>query len=134
MPISQSADEGPEFGYGKGRRPLWNARDRDAEQIRRLLRRAGCKEFGQKHRNGDRGGFVVEGGGKPFHVACAMYTQDHSKVVREIARYWQTLTTAGCRIEPDPQGDSAVWEVWLPSEPVSHATRTILVRRLLGRR
>jgi hypothetical protein len=31
----------PEFGYGKGGRPLWSLRDRDAEQIRAVLRRAG---------------------------------------------------------------------------------------------
>ncbi|MBG0823556.1 hypothetical protein HS048_22790 [Planomonospora sp. ID91781] len=53
----------PEFGYGAGLRPLWTARDRDAEAIRAVLRTAGRREFSQRH-----GGFVVEGGGdgQPF--------------------------------------------------------------------
>ncbi|MEU5869161.1 hypothetical protein OIE67_20085 [Nonomuraea fuscirosea] len=62
------SDDKPEFGYGAGGRPLWTARDRDAEVIRTVLRKAGRREFSERH-----GGFVVEGGGdgRPFHVACA---------------------------------------------------------------
>ncbi|MBB4936822.1 hypothetical protein FHR32_001127 [Streptosporangium album] len=30
-----------EFGYGEGRRPLWTMRDRDAEAVRKALRKAG---------------------------------------------------------------------------------------------
>jgi hypothetical protein len=52
------SDNKPEFGYGAGGRPLWTARDRDAEAIRAVLRTAGRREFSQH-----RGGFVVEGGG-----------------------------------------------------------------------
>jgi hypothetical protein len=51
------SDEGPEFGYGQGRRPLWNERDRDAERVRDILRGAGLAEFSDT-----RPGFVVEGG------------------------------------------------------------------------
>jgi hypothetical protein len=38
------SDERPEFGYGQGRRPLWNERDRDAERVRDILRGAGLTE------------------------------------------------------------------------------------------
>ncbi|MEV4752812.1 hypothetical protein AB0K21_41240 [Streptosporangium sp. NPDC049248] len=60
-----SGDE-PKFGYGREHRPLWSERDRDAEQVRDVLRRAGLSEFGE-----DRDGFVVKGGeiGQPFAVA-----------------------------------------------------------------
>jgi len=49
----------PEFGYGRGARPLFTVRDRDAEEIRKILRKAGRREFG-----GADGGFAVEGGRK----------------------------------------------------------------------
>ncbi|MFI6798180.1 hypothetical protein [Streptosporangium canum] len=60
------SDDGPRFGYGRGRRPLWSERDRDAERVRDALRRAGLAEFGD-----DWDGFVVEGGreDQPFAVA-----------------------------------------------------------------
>ena len=51
-----SDEEEPKFGHGRGDRPLWIERDRDAEAIRVVLRRARCDEFGNRH-----GGFVVEG-------------------------------------------------------------------------
>ncbi|PZG22700.1 hypothetical protein C1I98_36555 [Spongiactinospora gelatinilytica] len=53
------SDDKPEFGYGAGGRPLWTARDRGTEVIRTVLRKAGRREFGERH-----GGFVVEGGGQ----------------------------------------------------------------------
>ncbi|WP_156056133.1 hypothetical protein [Streptosporangium roseum] len=62
------SDDDPQFGYGAGGRPLWTVRDRDAEVIRTVLRKAGSREFSERH-----GGFVVEGGqdGAPFAIACA---------------------------------------------------------------
>lgn len=52
---TMSDDDNPEFGYGASGRPLWTVRDRDAEVIRTVLRKAGRREFS----NG-QGGFVVE--------------------------------------------------------------------------
>ncbi|MDP9869122.1 MULTISPECIES: hypothetical protein [Streptosporangium] len=37
------SDDKPESGYGAGGRPLWTARDRDAEVIRTVLRKAGYR-------------------------------------------------------------------------------------------
>ncbi|MEU0516311.1 hypothetical protein [Streptosporangium sp. NPDC006007] len=98
----------PEFGYGEGRRPLWTACDRDAEAVRKALRKAGRREFGQGH-----GGFVVEGGGEgvPFLLACA---NDAEISVQELVQYEAVLIKAGYRIEPDP-GDDQALQVWLPS-------------------
>lgn len=56
----------PRFGYGRFGRPLWTARDRDAEAIREILRRAGRREFALALATGlvgpaqRHGGFVVE--------------------------------------------------------------------------
>ncbi|GAA2916167.1 hypothetical protein [Actinoplanes cyaneus] len=44
-----SDDEGgPAFGFGAGGRPLWSVRDKTAEDIRALLRRAGHRELGDQ--------------------------------------------------------------------------------------
>jgi hypothetical protein len=52
---------------GGGRRPLETEQDRQAEQVRALLRAAGCAEFGENH-----GGFVVEPGPDgELLVACS---------------------------------------------------------------
>ncbi|MGV9778731.1 hypothetical protein [Streptosporangium sp. NPDC003464] len=101
-----SEDE-PEFGYGVGGRPLWTVRDRDTEVVRTVLRKAGRREFGERH-----GGFVVEGGddGAPFRVACA---DDAENSVRELLRYEADLLKAGYRVEPDP-GDDQMLQVWIP--------------------
>ncbi len=88
-------DDKPEFGYGAGGRPLWTAWDRDAEVIRTVLRKAGRREFSERH-----GGFVVEGGGggRPFQVACA---DDAEAPAQELAQYSDDLRKAGYRVEPD---------------------------------
>ncbi|GAA0826808.1 hypothetical protein ACFQVD_11485 [Streptosporangium amethystogenes subsp. fukuiense] len=96
------SDDKPEFGYGAGGRPLWTARDRDAEIIRAVLRKAGHREFSERH-----GGFVVEGGsgGRSFQVACA---DDAETSALELARYSDDLRTAGYRVEPDAGDDQVL--------------------------
>ena len=42
------SDDEPDFGYGRGGRPLWIVRDRGAEGVREVLRRAGRREFGDR--------------------------------------------------------------------------------------
>ncbi|MGW4412381.1 hypothetical protein ACWEJ6_50875 [Nonomuraea sp. NPDC004702] len=98
-------DDKPEFGYGAGGRPLWTVRDRDAEVIRMVLRKAGRREFSER-----RDGFVVEGGedGAPFLVAC---TDDAEVSMQELPRYEAALLKAGYRVEPDP-GDDQVLRAW----------------------
>jgi hypothetical protein len=101
------SDDEPEFGYGKGDRPLWTVRDRDAERIRDVLRRAGRKEFGVG------GGFAVESGGgaNPFLVACA---GDPKQAAAELPQYEAALRKAGFRVEPEPEDDQTL-QVWPPS-------------------
>ncbi|MGN9845829.1 hypothetical protein ACTMTI_47680 [Nonomuraea sp. H19] len=81
--------------YGASGRPLWTARDRDAEVIRTVLRKAGRREFSERH-----GRFVVEGAGdgRPFQVACA---DDAEASAQELARYSGDLRKPGYRVEPD---------------------------------
>jgi hypothetical protein len=93
-------DERPRYGYGRGGRPLGSPRDRDAEALRRVLRRAGLRDFDERHLNG----FAVEGannsvdGPEPFSVAyCG--TADRSETV---ARYLAVLERAGYHVDADP--------------------------------
>ncbi|MGV9386901.1 hypothetical protein ACWDRB_64740 [Nonomuraea sp. NPDC003707] len=99
------SDDKPEFGYGAVGRPLWSVRDRDAEVIRTVLRKAGRREFSERH-----DGFVVEGGDDraPFLVAC---TEEAGGSAPELTRYQVDLVKAGYRVEPDP-GDDQVLLVW----------------------
>lgn len=73
-------------------------RDRDAEVIRTVLRKAGSREFSEHH-----GGFVVEGGqnGVPFAIACA---DDADIAVRDLARHEEALRKAGYRSRSDTAG------------------------------
>lgn len=77
-------------------------RDRDAKVIRTVLRKAGRREFSERHV-----GFVVEGGdgGAPFRVACADAAEMSA---RELTRYQVDLLKAGYRVEPDPDDDQAL--------------------------
>lgn len=104
VPVGTVGD--PAYGYGAGKRPLWNARDKDAERIRIALRGAGSPEFGE-----GRDGFVVEGGqGKePFYVACTI--DDDSRSVAELRSYRKALAAAGFRVAPDVDIDH-VLQVW----------------------
>jgi hypothetical protein len=102
------SDDKPEFGYGQGRRPLWTARDRDAEGVREVLRKAGHREFSDHH-----GGFAVEDGhdGDPLIVACA---DDPGVSAAELPQYATALRAAGYRVEPLPDDDQAL-RAWPPS-------------------
>ncbi|MET8160581.1 hypothetical protein ABZT47_29845 [Sphaerisporangium sp. NPDC005289] len=96
------SDGKPAFGHGAGGRPLWTARDRDAEVIRTVLRKAGCREFSERH-----GGFVVEGGGdgKPFQVPCA---DDAKASALELARCSDDLRKAGYRVVAEAGDDQVL--------------------------
>lgn len=96
--------ERPAFGYGRGGRPLWSARDRDAEQIRRVLRRAGLRDVSKRH-----AGFAVEGGegSYPFLVGC---TSDGPRGKRDAALARSALTASGYLVSPDVQ-DEQILEI-----------------------
>lgn len=98
--------EKPRYGYGREQRPLWTVRDRDAEEIRKVLRRAKRKEFGTRD-----GGFVVEGGSDraPFLVAAAL--DNAAAGTEEIKVYAEVLAAAGYRVEPEPE-DRQTLRVW----------------------
>jgi hypothetical protein len=102
----------PRFGYGLNDRPLWSQRDRDAEDVRRVLRGAGCVEWSGEPPYHD--GFVVEGGddGEPFAVACTL--DDRTAARAEVMRYRDALRAGEYRVQPDPD-DAQCLEVWPPS-------------------
>ncbi|MFG1694356.1 hypothetical protein [Nonomuraea sp. NPDC049309] len=85
-PGTPMQDDGPAYGLGAGGRPLWSERDRDAERIRALLRRAGC------------GGFIVssdEAG--VFLVRCV---DPYPVAVGRIGVAARVLTRAGMTVAP----------------------------------
>ena len=93
-------DETPRFGYGRGQRPLWTVRDRNAENMRQALRKAGFRDFDERHLDG----FAVEGanssldGDEPYLVTyCADAPQPGV-----LQRYAATLTGAGFTVAADP--------------------------------
>ena len=96
----------PQFGFGARLRPLWTARDLAAEQIRAILRDAGCPEFGRM-----RDGFVVEGGeeGEPFLVACTV--SHDARAARQMAIYEDALSAAGYRVVPFPADERGL-QIW----------------------
>jgi hypothetical protein len=108
LTVQAMSDEKPEFGYGRGGRPLWTVRDRDAEGVWEVLRKAGHREFSDRH-----GGFAVEDGhdGAPLTVACA---DDPVVSAAELPRYEAALRAAGYRVEPAPDDDQAL-RTWPPS-------------------
>lgn len=83
----QHDDGKPAYGYGAGGRPLHSVNDRAAEQLRELLRRAGCAEFGEVD-----GGFVVEhpGVGPMLLVhtgqSRAAAEQEYARRARDVVR------------------------------------------------
>lgn len=102
--IEQTGDV-PAYGYGRWREPLRTRRDRDAETIRKVLRKAGRPEFGHP---GD--GFFVDGGyaGGPFLVACASRARRRTlSPAAEMTAYITALTAAGMRVEPRTDPDSS---------------------------
>jgi hypothetical protein len=87
----------PFYGFGAGDRPLWTARDRDAERIRGVLRDANCQESGE---GGE--GFVVEGGNGPYPFFVACNIDNPVKAATELTKYEETLAKAGFRVKKDP--------------------------------
>ena len=77
---------------------MWSPRDRDAEVVRRVLRRAGLRDVDERHLDG----FAVEGadssenGPEPFAVA---YCGDTDAGV--LARYRSVLERAGLQVSTD---------------------------------
>ncbi|MFI1312431.1 hypothetical protein ACH4TS_20155 [Streptomyces albidoflavus] len=108
MGIMEREEEQPQFGYGRGERPLSSARDRDAEVIREVLRGARRPEFSDSE-----DGFVVESGdeGAPFLVACTI--DEWTDAEPELQRYRVALADARLRVEPDPE-DRKTLQVWMP--------------------
>lgn len=107
----------PRYGFGKYGRPLWSERDRDAEGIRLVLRRARYREWRE-----DWGGFVVEGGegGSGFAVACAAEATDlrGGDPVAELDHYREALAAAGYLVQRAAgveDGDRQVLRVWPPA-------------------
>ncbi|TMR96835.1 hypothetical protein [Nonomuraea basaltis] len=101
-----SEDE-PEFGYDRGRRPLWGERDRDGERIRDTLCGAGLAEFSD-----GRPGFV-EGGGEANAVPGGL-CRARGEGRRAGGRLPEALSEAGTRGEPDPDDDQTL-RVWFTS-------------------
>jgi hypothetical protein len=103
-----SDDEHPKYGYGKGDRPLWSVRDRDAEAIRQVLRKAGHRDFSDLP---VRHGFAVEGanasedGPEPFWITC---TDEKLVAADELDRYAAVLRTAGYQVAVDPDDDQVL--------------------------
>ena len=88
-------EEGPEFGYAVDARPLWSALDWQAEQVRVVLRAAGCAEFPAC------AGFSVESH-DPLTVGICDDSTDPAGPPAARARAAQVLTEAGYRIEQHP--------------------------------
>jgi len=102
-------EDAPAYGYGEYDRPLATRRDQVAEDIRKVLRSGGCREFTDDH-----GGFAVEGAsderGAPFLVAAA---DDDGDQKADVIRYTELLRAAGYRVEPE-DGDPLSVQVWIP--------------------
>ncbi|ALE77007.1 hypothetical protein FRP1_30315 (plasmid) [Pseudonocardia sp. EC080625-04] len=83
------------------------ARDRQAEELRLLLRSNGFSEFGEQ-----QAGFVVEDPGEgPLLLAHA---GDQSGADLDL-RYHEVLRMAGYLVEPDATGEGDGWQVWSAS-------------------
>ncbi|BBH67735.1 hypothetical protein ACTI_44200 [Actinoplanes sp. OR16] len=94
----------PRFGYGKGQRPLWYRRDWEAEVIRKVLRRAGFRDFDERHLEG----FAVEGASgserEPFSVAYCGETNPAGT----LTRYQRALELAGLTVSGDPDNEETL--------------------------
>lgn len=96
------SDEGMTFGAGG--RPVVTARDRQAEELRLLLRSNGFSEFGE-----EQAGFVVEDPGEgPLLLAHAGGQGGEGSDLR----YFEVLRMAGYLMEPDATGEGDGWQVW----------------------
>jgi len=81
---------------------MWSLRDRDAEVVRRVLRRAGFRDVGERRVDG----FAVEGanasedGDQPLAVAYC----GNAEATATLDRYRRVLQRAGLRVGDDPHG------------------------------
>ncbi len=104
-----SDDQRPKYGYGLAGRPLWSGRDRDAEAIRRVLRRAGYRDGNDR----SVGHFAVEGANasldehsrEPYFVACTDMRLSDAAGPR---RFALVLRAAGYDVTDDPDDDGVL--------------------------
>ncbi|WP_433232528.1 hypothetical protein [Actinomadura formosensis] len=102
--MSSEQGEGPEFGYGVDVRPLWSARDWAAEQVRVVLRAAGCAEFPAG------AGFSVES----HDLLVVGICDDFTRPARPPGRTQPGRPDAGYRTGPHPD-DEELLAVWAPA-------------------
>ncbi|MFF0182613.1 hypothetical protein ACFYPF_26340 [Micromonospora sp. NPDC005223] len=116
--------EQPQYGYGRDGRPLGSPRDRDAEALRRALRRAGLRDFDERHLDG----FAVEGanasldGPESFSVAyCGT-----SDVPQTMARYRTALEQAGYRVDADSLDEHVLLVPRQPAQAVTSSEQMLM--------
>ncbi|MEU0082009.1 hypothetical protein ABZY58_29255 [Micromonospora tulbaghiae] len=116
--------EQSQYGYGRGGRPLVSSRDRDAEALRRALRRVGLRDFDERHLDG----FSVEGanasldGPEPFSLAyCGT-----SDVPQTVARYRMVLEQAGYRVDAHPLDEHVLLVPRHPTEAVMSSEQRLM--------
>ncbi|MBO2458151.1 hypothetical protein [Actinomadura violacea] len=121
--------EGPQFGYTADARPLWTERDWAAEQIRIVLRDAGCPQAPAN------GGFTVDSthpcntdpcaAGSCYLVSVCGDIDDPARPARALARAAAVLAGAGYRTEHRPCRETRL-RVWPPTDqiPVVAVTRS----------
>lgn len=95
-------EDEPAFGYGRYDRPLWTTRDHAAEQLRRILRRAGHHDFTET-----RDGFVVEGDedSAPFLVACT------EPLAGRLDHFTELFQTAGYTVTSHEDNDPGLHHI-----------------------
>ncbi|MEU4377046.1 hypothetical protein [Pseudonocardia alni] len=103
----QHDGQAPAYGHSFDARPLWSVRDREADQLRELLRRRGFVEFTE---GGD--GFVVEHPGDEGPMLLVHTGQPRAERVAAEHDYARLLEQAGYRFAPNATGDGEGWRVW----------------------
>ncbi|MDL4813155.1 hypothetical protein [Actinomadura opuntiae] len=116
--------EGPQFGYAVDARPLWTERDWTAEQIRIVLRAAGCPQAPAP------GGFTVDS----TDDACCVVSvcgdaDDRSRPPQVLAHVAAVLASAGYRTERRPRGTMGGLRIW----PPAHLLPVVAVARSASR-
>lgn len=95
----------PKYGYGKYGRPLESEQERDGEEVRKVLRSAGFREF-----NGERAqrGFAVNGNREVILVSHA----DDGDEAEWLTRYADVLRRRGGWEVVQDLVDELVLAVW----------------------
>ncbi|MBM0233192.1 hypothetical protein JNW91_15765 [Micromonospora sp. STR1_7] len=127
--MTAANEERPRYGYGRGGRPLGSSRDRDAEALRRVLRRAGLRDFDERHLDG----FAVEGanssldGPEPFSVAyCGT-----AGVPEAMTRYRAVLQQAGYQVDVDPLDEHSLLVPRQPDRAAAPSDRGLMAAAVL---